>query len=119
LHGLCQIYLVNRQKPSIAVDFFQQALDVEPSYAVSMVSLGDAYMQLGQPERALQFFERKLEENRENASFVSRYCLALSDSGHAEKASDEIRVALQLNPENVGLRITQATLLDKQGREQD
>jgi tetratricopeptide (TPR) repeat protein len=119
LHGLGHIYLTSRKKPSIAVDFFQQALDVEPSHAASMVSLGDAYMQLGQPDRALQFFERKLEENRENTVFIGKYCLALADSGHATKAAEEVRVALQLNPESVELRRTHAELLSKQGRKQD
>ena len=36
-----------------------------------------------------------------------------------DKASEEIRVALQLNPESVELRRTLAVLLEKQGRAQD
>ena len=119
LHGLGTIYLSNRNKPSIAVDFFQQALDVEPSFSASMTSLGEAYVALGQPEKALQFFERKLEENRSNPLFISKYTSALADAGHSDKATAELRSALQLNPENLDLRATQARLFRKLGRTQD
>jgi tetratricopeptide (TPR) repeat protein len=106
LEGMGRLYLRQRNKPTIAVDFFQQALEIDPTNAQAIASLGEAYVALNQPDRALQFFERKLEENREKPDFLAKYAEALALSGQSLKAITELRRALQLDPENLLIRRT-------------
>jgi tetratricopeptide (TPR) repeat protein len=106
LEGMGRLYLRQRNKPTIAVDFFQQALEIDPTNTQAIASLGEAYVALNQPDRALQFFERKLEENREKPDFLAKYSEALALSGQSLKAITELRRALQLDPENILIRKT-------------
>ncbi len=97
-----------------ALSAFQTALLFNPAYSTLETNLGIVYGQLNDPANARQHFERSIAlapSNDEARSFYARW---LYQNGYVEKAVDQLRTAVQLNPPRISSHelLTQALAAD-------
>ena len=89
-----------------AITFFQEALNLDPDYALALAGLGDAYSQrvlrYGHPkawlDSALAVSERALTLDPELAEGHKALALAYDNLGQMEKALPSYEQAIALNP---------------------
>ena len=87
-----------------AVEFYKQALQLNPSYADTYLNLGSTYGEMGHYELAIETFKKAIELAPGLADAHYNLGLAYNGTGEAKKALDHFTVALRLQPENPKFR---------------
>ncbi len=90
-----------------AVQFFEQAVDRDPYYALASFELSQAYLKMHQQtkdpiwlEKAKQSCQRAVEMSQDISSVYAGMGTIYRKMGLDDKAIKEIQRALQINPEN-------------------
>ena len=94
---LAQLFRENGDTPS-AIEFYERALRLDPTYLAAQVWLGEVYLDASRPEDAEAAFERALGLNPSSAAALSgmgRTALAVGD---AERAVEYLEQALAVGP---------------------
>lgn len=76
--------------------------------------LGIAYLRLGQRDQARQAFLRQIEIDPEDADAHHQLCALLFQEGDSERAEQECRTALKLDPQHDEAQLSLAQILDRQ-----
>ncbi|HHL39461.1 MAG TPA: tetratricopeptide repeat protein [Deltaproteobacteria bacterium] len=79
--------------------------------------LGNLYVRLGEPERALAHFERALAIKADNNAARYNYAVALDMLGRYEDAAAQLRILLGSDPSDSGARAYLDALLSRIGRD--
>ncbi|GIV54293.1 MAG: hypothetical protein KatS3mg039_0811 [Candidatus Kapaibacterium sp.] len=97
--------LFNDKRYTEAAAAVESYLRAEPSNVEALLLAGDIYTQLEQPQRALEYFRRAYQEDRDNTTAVRRYGRALSEAGDHKQALEILQRALRSKPKDVYLRL--------------
>jgi len=82
----------------------KRALDVNPKFHEAMVELGDTYLWLKQPEKAIAEYERALATKADYApAYRQRAFWRMTEKGDFKAALDDATKGLTLDPEDKGL----------------
>ena len=78
--------------------------------------LGNLMVEMGQPKRALEYFQRALEGGGDRSEIRPNLAVALASAGRAADAELELRQAVEEDPENGAARSMLVAMLDEQNR---
>ena len=95
-----------------AIEFFEQAIQLEPNYAQAYAMVASAYAYLGvtgqaKPEKAFEIVERYAEkalqlDDTNAESHVAKATMHLMYDGNWQAGYDSIQTAIRLNPASTG-----------------
>lgn len=97
--------LFNEKRYTEAATTIENYLRSEPNDLEALLLAGDIYTELENPKRALEFYERAYQRNRDDARAIRAYSRALSNKGEHKQALEILQRALRANPKDVYLRI--------------
>ncbi len=86
------------QRPAEAVIQFEQALALNPNYAIALNNLGNALHALGRRTEAVARYRRVLEIDPHYAAACNNLGTTLLQENHPEEAIAQFRRALELRP---------------------
>jgi predicted Zn-dependent protease len=78
--------------------------------------LGITYLRLGQRDRARQALLRHSEVDPEDADVHNQLCTLFSQEGDVERAEQECRTAIKLDPQHDEAYVALAQIIDRQGK---
>lgn len=103
--GVCDIALAGaraarvRGREERAVDFFEQALAVDPDCLEALAGAGECCLAIGEPERAQELLERRIAQStRANPQLLALLGRCLAETGRPEAALDRCEEALARDP---------------------
>ncbi|XP_015781277.1 tetratricopeptide repeat protein 21B-like [Tetranychus urticae] len=111
---MASLYLKHRRDRRLYISCYKDILD-KYNDPQSYLMLGDAYMNILEPEKAVEIYEQALKKNPKNGLLTRRVGQALIKTHLFEKAITYYKAALKSSPEN-DLRFDLATLLYKMKR---
>jgi len=106
------IYLTHRNDKRRFINCYQAMVDQNDSSA-SHIHLGEAYMRIQEPEKAIECFERALQLNPSDSALATKIGVALVSTHDYLKAIDYYETALRTAPERQDLRYSLAELYFK------
>ena len=109
---LANIYFKHRKDKKMYISCFQDLVDQNPS-PENIILLGDAYMQIIQPDKAISVYESALKKNPRDAKLASKIGKAFVKTHNYNKAINYYETALKQTPTFSELRYDLADLLIK------
>ncbi len=116
--GLVNLREMGRESRERALFLFEKAVALDPNYVAALVALGDAYETKGEylvmpefGERAVETFHRALALSPRLPEALAGLGSALTSLGRNEEAHEVFRQALEIAPEDPGLRTNLGRLL--------
>jgi protein O-mannosyl-transferase len=112
------IALAEKGDLDAAIQEYQAALGINPSYADAHYNLGNAFIKKGHPDAAIQEYRETLLINPKHAGAHYSLGAALANNGNLDAAIQEYRIALRLNPNdtkahtNLGVALANKGSLD-------
>lgn len=106
------IYLTHRNDKRRFINCYQALVDSNDTSS-NNIHLGEAYMRIQEPERAIECFERALQLNPTDTALATRIGVALVSTHDYLKAIDYYETALRNAPERNDLRYSLAELYFK------
>ena len=104
LEGKAQFYegqlLLSEQKYDEALEYFNQALEINPKDDYALARKGVVLINLSKYDEALEYFNQALEINPNNDYALSRKGIALISLGKDEGALESFNQALEINPKD-------------------
>ena len=92
-----------RRKLRKAIDYFRQALDLNPDGWQAMWGIGKIYQRLGEHELSLEWFEHAHEKEPSQPDVAREAGLAARECGRAELGLKYCMVAVEIKPNDPGL----------------
>ena len=80
-----------------AVTYYTKAIEADPIYAEAYLNRGEAYVYLGEHEKALADFDRIIELNPKEDKAYYFKGLLFNDTGNYNKAIENLNTAINLN----------------------
>lgn len=108
--------LAKQGKLDAAIKTAEQALQVEPDYAIAHYNLGNLYVQRGRFDEAKGHFEAALRRLPNYAEAHSNYGQLLAERGDLAKGMEHFHKAIALNPSLGRAHLNLAVALAKSGR---
>ncbi|XP_054643733.1 tetratricopeptide repeat protein 21B-like isoform X4 [Dunckerocampus dactyliophorus] len=108
---MADIYLNHKKDKRLYVSCYREIVDKLPS-AHTYVLLGEAYMHILEPEKAIEVYEHALDKNPDDAALVSKFGKFLVKAHYFDKAIHHYEAALTTEQHNF-LRYDLAELLMK------
>ncbi|MFP4496683.1 MAG: tetratricopeptide repeat protein [Vulcanimicrobiota bacterium] len=112
-YGIGLVYAYHRNKPSIAIDFFNQILEEEPDFLPAIIEKGYSYLNLKKYEDAQTQFENALEKKPEDPDILIGIGEVYTESEQYDKAEKIFQKVILLDPENPHARGKYARYLYK------
>ena len=107
---------LNAGNPSEAVQQLEPLYERGSLPPAGLATLGGAYLELQEPERAVAVLLRAVESGGPSLSVEMNYAVALSKSGRLEEAETVLRDLIDEHPNNANLLQNLAAVLQRQGR---
>jgi tetratricopeptide (TPR) repeat protein len=111
--------LVATAKLEEAINAFQKALKLNPSFGRAHHNLALALVRSGRQQESLVHFGDAARLEPKNASVHNNYAIMLGRAGRTDEAIQEFQMALRLNPVFVEAHCNIASLLLENGRTKD
>ncbi|XP_017279892.1 tetratricopeptide repeat protein 21B [Kryptolebias marmoratus] len=108
---MADIYLKHRREKLLYASCYREMVEKLPSPHTYLL-LGDAYMNIQEPEKAIEIYEQALEKNTKDGALASKIGKALVKTHNYNKAINYYEVALKTEQQNF-LRYDLAELLMK------
>jgi tetratricopeptide (TPR) repeat protein len=89
---------VNIGKYEEAIESYDQALDMDPNYAIPWYNKGSVLDYLGKPEEAIESFDQALDIDPNYADAWNNKGIALGELGNYEEAIESFDQALDIDP---------------------
>jgi type IV pilus assembly protein PilF len=109
------------QRPREAIPHFEEALRLDSQFSEARVNLGNVYLDLKQYDQAIAHYERALNDMRYPTPYIAQCNLGWAEykRGNTEKAIDQIKSSVTVNPKFcLGYR-NLATIYDETGRQKE
>jgi Flp pilus assembly protein TadD len=103
-------------QPGQALGYFQQAVDIDPSYGPSQRNLGNARLQQGDVAVAIDHLRKALQVDDADATAHRFLGTALATQGHLIEAVNHLQQALQFNAADSRAHLDLGSLLASQGK---
>jgi len=113
----CSLY--DRGELSEAISVLQQAIQVDPNYAMAYCILGLALQSCSLLDESVKVFTKAIEINPKDSCFYGHLGCILADSGHLPEALEVLQKSVHLNSEMVGVYRYIADILQEQGNIRD
>jgi tetratricopeptide (TPR) repeat protein len=97
--------LFQQKKYADAARAVETYLEREPSSVEALILAGDIAVQLEKPDKALDYYRRAYQRDRENSLALRKYARLLSEKGEHAEALEILRRAVRSNPRDVYLRL--------------
>jgi tetratricopeptide (TPR) repeat protein len=104
------------REPERAVALYEERLAASPDELREYRFLAQAYLAAGAHAQSLQSVEAGLVLASDDAALIATRGEAKSGLGDVEGALADFRLALELEPEDIGARYSSAFLLEREGR---
>ncbi len=111
--------LYNQGELTEAISVLQQAIKVDPNYAMAYFILGRTLQSCSLLDEAVQVFTKAIEINPKDSCFYGHLGLLLADLGRLPEALEVLQKAVYLNTEMVGVYRYIADILQEQGNIRD
>uniref|UniRef100_A0A1A7XPQ6 Tetratricopeptide repeat domain 21B n=1 Tax=Iconisemion striatum TaxID=60296 RepID=A0A1A7XPQ6_9TELE len=108
---MADIYLKHRREKWLYASCYREMVEKLPSPHTYLL-LGDAYMNIQEPEKAIEVYEQALKKNPKDGTLASKMGKALVKTHHYNKAINYYEAALKTEQQNF-LRYDLAELLMK------
>lgn len=108
-------YLLEFQNPAAAVEAYEQAIGIDPSYAPAQIRLGQTYEKLGRTDEALAAFRRALALDDRDAMAHFGVGRLYLETGELQKAVEHLEKADALSPNVQAIVATLARALYRSG----
>ncbi len=103
--NLGAIYLNNKQY-DLAIEAFENALEIDPDHVPAIYNLGIAYQRKGEYRKALENFRRAQKANPEHPPIYHAMGQVLMDLRRWDEAVGSFRKVIELDPDNtLGLAV--------------
>ena len=109
---LANIYFKHRKDKKMFISCFQDLVDLNPA-PENVILLGDAYMDILMPDKAISVYESALKKNPRDAKLASKIGKAFVKTHNYNKAINYYETALKQTPTFAELRYDLADLLIK------
>lgn len=90
-----------RGKYSLAIKTFNKALHLAPSMPMYWNNLGEAYREMGDPDKAIKCYRKAVTFRQEYAEAYSNWGAALMMKGDPGQAEQQLLRAVEINPQLV------------------
>lgn len=107
------------QKPDVAVDLIEKAIQIDPSVIAAHVNIGMAFTVLGRFEDANKSYERALELNPNLAELHANRCILLQEMKRPDDALKACDKAIALRPDLVEAYLNRGSILQELKRLED
>ena len=111
--GVC---FYNQRETLKAIQAYQKAIELNPTYIEAYNNLGIIYQELGDFGRALETYQKATEINPQYEKAYNNLGILLLFKGRLEEATEAFQKALAINPNNVESLINLGVLFKKQGQ---
>jgi protein O-mannosyl-transferase len=102
-----------------AIDHYQKAIGIHPSFAEAHYNLGVALARRGQPDAAITEYREALKFKPEVTNALFRLGSALADRGQPAKAIAQFRTLLARKPDDANAHYVLGAILKQQGQTAD
>lgn len=100
---IAYMYLNIKKDKKAFTKCFEELVEIMPTNTATYIFLGDAYMKVDQPERAIDAYERALHIDPGNAHLRSKIGKSYVSTHHFAKAVQYYEDALKQDPESIEL----------------
>ena len=108
--------LLKQARIDEAIESYQRALELEPTYSVAYYALGNTFAKQGKFEEARRHLEKAITLNPDLAEAHSNLGQVLFRQGELENAIQRFRKALELSPTSAEIHFNLGNALINQGR---
>ena len=115
-HFNLAVSLSNQRETLRAIQAYQKAIELNPTYIEAYNNLGIIYQETGDLDRALQVYQKATEINPQYEKAYNNMGILLLLKGRLEEATEAFQKALSINPNNVESLINLGVLFRKQGQ---
>lgn len=107
--------LAAKEEDSIAVNYYQNALDVRPESEEALYNIGIFYQEQGNIQKAIRTYNQLLDVNPENEkAYYNLGYIHLTMTQNYTKAEQYFRQALDVNPSNINTVYNLGVSLEQQ-----
>lgn len=103
----------------LAIDQYQQAISIYPTYHDAYGQMGLAFYRLKQPQKAMEAYQKSIEFKANNANVYSNMGIIYFEKGDLANAQRVYQKALEIDPRFVDARQNLGSVLAQQGRFED
>lgn len=96
-----------------SIDAYERALIANPHRLEALINCGTLYYELGNLQKAEQYFRRAVESDSQSSLAHSNLGSVLEELGHLEEARQHLRSAVRLEPGYSDARYTLALVCEK------
>jgi protein O-mannosyl-transferase len=108
--------LRDRGDLNAALDAYQQAIHLRPTYARAIAGTGDVYSRLGKPTDAINSYSHALDLQPQDAATITDLAVVLQQTGNNPLAEQRFKQAIALAPQNSVAYVDLGSLYEQQGR---
>ncbi|CAF0992440.1 unnamed protein product [Didymodactylos carnosus] len=108
---LAEIYLKHRRDKKLYIGIYKELVERDPK-PQALIILADAYMNIMEPDKAIEIYEAALRQNPKDLILLKKTCEALIKTHFYAKAVSYYEAILKSEPQSE-LRINLADLLSK------
>ena len=101
LNNLGDIYLYKLNQIEQAKDFLNQALKLDPDFAIALNNLGNAFMLEGKTLEAETIFKQVVEKEPGNVMAYGNLAVIYEDKGNIELARNMLNKVLSIDPKDI------------------
>jgi len=104
------VHFYQQGEISKAIQTYQKAIELNPSYVEAYNNLGIIYQEIGDLEGALKAFQKAIEINPGYEKGYNNLGILFLFKGHYDKTAEAFQKALEINPNNIESHINLGTL---------
>ncbi len=118
-NNLGVVYRYQGLDDNAAIEAFQKAIEIEPTYLAPYYNLADIYYKTGKVEEAIDLLQTAIKIGPAYPNFHYNLAKMYFQTGMLDKAINELNMAIKLNPQWVEARYGLAVAYINAGRYQD
>jgi Flp pilus assembly protein TadD len=108
--------LLRMGQASAAIELFDQALRINPTYFMALAGKGDALAQAGQGDAAIALYEEALKLRPDDSGAARNLGIALLAAGRVSEAIARLRAVLRGDPQDASAHSISAMHFGKSDR---
>ena len=110
------IHHKNKGEYDRAIQDYNQALKIDPQYALSFNNRGNAYNSKGQHDRAIQDYDQAIKINPQYASAFFNRGNTYNSKGQHDRAIQDYDQAIKINPQSANAFLNRGVVYNSKGQ---